>query len=148
VEAWELAAREGIRDTLARYAHWADRGRFIELANLFTEDGVLHIHEQPPIGGREAILAFLTQTRRSLSATLQQPYIRHHVSSIVIDLQDATHATASSYFLAITEHGPDHWGRYRDQLVRIGDRWLFRHRRVRADGHSQHSWRATRKSPQ
>jgi hypothetical protein len=144
MELWELAAREAIRETLARYAQCADGGRFTELAELFTEDGVLEIDGRAPVTGRTAILAFLTGTKQSLGATLEKPYIRHHVSSISITVQDAAHATASSYFLAVTERGPDHWGRYRDRLLRSGNRWLFQHRHVRPDGHSQNSWRATR----
>jgi hypothetical protein len=41
---------------------------------------------------------------------------------------------ARSYFFVITERGPDHWGRYRDELVRHDARWLFQHRVVRLDG--------------
>ena len=39
----ELAARESIRDAIARYAHAADTGRFEDLAALFAADGVLAI---------------------------------------------------------------------------------------------------------
>ena len=143
---WELAARERIRDTIAHYAHYADTGRFAELVALFAADGVLEIDGRDPVRGREAILAFLTSTQTSLAATLQRPYIRHHVSSITIEVHGPNDASAASYFLAITERGPDHWGRYRDQLARVGELWLFRHRRVRPDGHGERSWRATRGS--
>lgn len=145
MELWELAAREGIRDTLARYAHCADTGRFAELVELFAADGVLAIDGRPELRGRHAILEFLSSTKTSLASTLERPYIRHHVSSIVIEVRGPDDASASSYFLAITQQGPDHWGRYRDRLTRIGKRWLFAHRRVRPDGHSAQSWRATRR---
>jgi len=36
----------------------------------------------------------------------------------------------------VTERGPDHWGRYRDRLVVRDGRWLFAHRRARADGYA------------
>jgi ketosteroid isomerase-like protein len=144
MEPWELAARESIRETLARYAHCADTGRFAELVELFTADAVLEIDGRQPVNGRQAILAFLTTTKTSLSATLERPFIRHHTSSVTIDIHGPDDASAASYFLAITERGPDHWGRYRDRLRRVGDRWLFRHRRVRVDGHAPNSWRATR----
>src|SRR5689334_15878707 len=119
----ELIARELIRETIARYAHCADGGRFGELAALFTEDGVLEIHERPPLRGRTAIAQFLGQTRESLASTLARPYIRHHTSSLSIDVLGPDEASARSYFLAITDRGPDHWGRYRDLLVRVGDQW-------------------------
>ena len=38
--------------------------------------------------------------------------------------------------LAVTERGPDHWGHYRDRLVRRDGRWLFAERHVRVDGRS------------
>ncbi len=144
MEHWELVAREAIRDTIARYAHCADRGRFAELVALFAPDGVLEIAGRDPLRGRDAILGLLTGVERSLAQTTGRPFIRHHVSSVQIDVIGPDEATAASYFLAITERGPDHWGRYRDRLVRSGDRWLFAHRHVRPDGHSPTSWRATR----
>jgi len=144
VELWEVTAREQIRDTLARYAHCADSGRFEELVSLFTPDGVLEVDGHPARQGRDAILEFLGRTRTSLGATLERPYIRHHISSLVVDVEGPAIARAASYFLAITQQGPDHWGRYRDRLVVDDGRWLLAHRRVRPDGHSANSWRATR----
>ncbi|HVN86069.1 MAG TPA: nuclear transport factor 2 family protein [Candidatus Binatia bacterium] len=145
METWELIARELIGETLAHYAHCADTGRFADLVELFVEDGVLAIDGRDPLRGRAAILAFLGSTKRSLAAGMAQPYIRHHVSSVTIELHNSTQASARSYFLAITDRGPDHWGRYRDDLVHVDGRWLFQQRRVRPDGHSEHSWRATRR---
>jgi uncharacterized protein (TIGR02246 family) len=145
MELWELSARERIRDTLARYAHCADTGRFAELAALFTEDGVMEIDGRPPLQGRAAIETFLAGTKTNIAANLTRPLIRHHVSSIHIEVLGPDAATAASYFLAITERGPDHWGRYRDRFVRLGEQWLFQHRRVRPDGHAANSWVATRR---
>ena len=144
METWELVARELVRETIARYAHSADRGRFAELVALFTEDGVLEIDGRSLLCGRTAIADFLGDTKPSLSSTLEHPFIRHHTSSITVEVHSPNEASAKSYFLAITERGPDHWGRYRDRLTRVGDRWLFRHRHVRVDGHAPNSWRATR----
>jgi 3-phenylpropionate/cinnamic acid dioxygenase small subunit len=144
METWELIARESIRQTLAEYAHYADHGRFVELAALFTEDGVLEIDGRPPLTGRDPIVEFLSGTKRSLGSTLNRPYIRHHVSSVQIELLGRDDASARSYFLAVTERGPDHWGRYRDRLRCVKGRWLFCHRRVRPEGHAPNSWRATR----
>ncbi len=141
----ELMAREQIRDTFSRYAHCADSGRFAELVELFTPDGVLAIDGRPELHGRQAIREFLSATKTNLASTLERPYIRHHVSSIIIEVHGVDDASAASYFLAITQQGPDHWGRYRDRLARIDGRWLLRHRRVRPDGHAEQSWRATRR---
>ena len=138
MDVWELVARERIRDTIARYAHLVDRGRIDELVALFTEDATLEAGDGPPVRGRDAIRAVFLGTGRRL-ASAAAPLIRHHVSNVLIDVESPDAATASSYFLAITDHGPDHWGRYRDRLVPAGDRWLFQHRRVRTDGRASGS---------
>ena len=136
MELWELAAREAIRDTVARYAHLVDRGRIDELVELFTEDGTLEAGDRPPARGRAAIRAFFLETGKRLASAATRPLIRHHVSNVVIELSGSESASAEAYFLAVTERGPDHWGRYRDRLARIGARWLFAYRRARVDGHA------------
>ena len=56
MELWELAAREAIRETVARYAHLVDRGRIDELVDLFVEDGVLEAGTaRPPRAGRPSV---------------------------------------------------------------------------------------------
>jgi ketosteroid isomerase-like protein len=135
MEHWELTAREEIRETVGRYAHLVDAGRIDELVALFAEDAVLEAGELPPARGRAAIEAFFRGAGSRLAAASKgRPLIRHHVSNIVIDVTGPDAADARSYFLATTERGPDHWGRYRDRLVRIGERWLFTSRLVRVDG--------------
>ena len=134
MEPWELLAREAIRDTIARYAAFVDRGQFDALVALFTEDATLEAGDLPPAAGRDGIRALLQGVGTRLAAAEPQPYIRHHVSSLVIDVETPSAARATSYFLAVTARGLDHWGRYRDRLVAVGDRWLFQHRRVRTDG--------------
>jgi len=138
----ELAAREGVRDTIARYAHCADSGRFEEMVALFAEDGVMDVEGRAPLRGRAAILAFLTETRQSLRDTTTRPFIRHHVNSVQVEVEGEDGARAASYFFAITERGPDHWGRYRDRLVRRDGRWLFAERKVRVDGRAEGGWSA------
>ena len=133
MEPWELAAREAIRETLARYAHLVDRGRLDDVAALFTEDAVLEAGDEPPARGRAAIRALFAGFGTRLAAG-GRARIRHHVSTIAIAFEDPRTATAESYFLAVLDTGPDHWGRYRDRLVLRDGRWLFAQRRVRVDG--------------
>jgi hypothetical protein len=63
--------------------------------------------------------------------------LRHHVSSVVIELTGPDTATATSYFLALSGAGPDHWGLYRDELIRQGQDWLFARRTVTVEGASE-----------
>ena len=74
------------------------------------------------------------------------PLIRHHVSNLRIEIVSPAEARGACYFLVVTEHGVDHWGRYRDRYVPDGDRWLFAHRFVRTDGTTPGGW-ADREPP-
>ncbi|HVN40891.1 MAG TPA: nuclear transport factor 2 family protein [Myxococcota bacterium] len=130
----ELAAREAIRDLVARYNHAGDRGLLDELVACFAEDGAMEIEGEPRLEGRGAIHAHLSGVARRLAASTRRATLRHHVSSVRIVVHDAAHAEAWSYFSAFTEIGLDHWGRYSDRLVRSGSEWLFALRKVRVDG--------------
>ena len=135
MEPAELAARERIREAIARYAHLVDTGRLDELVALFAEDGTLEAGDRPAAHGRAAIRALFTDTGTRLASAAGRPLIRHHVSNVTIDVTGPA-ATAASYFFVITERGPDHWGRYRDRFVCRDGVWLFAHRRARVDGHA------------
>jgi len=145
MELAELIARESIRDLVARYAHAADRGRLDELCALFAADGALRIDERTPLVGRDAIRAFLGETRGSVQGQTRTALIRHHVSNLQITVDGPASASGVAYFLVVTERGPDHWGRYRDRYRPDGERWLFAERRVRVDGVAAGSWAEERR---
>ena len=138
MKLWEIAAREQVRDTLARYTHAADRGRSAEVAACFTADGILDVgREGGRWAGREQIIAELDAVAGRLAEQGGDPGpVRHHVSSILIEFPVPTEAVARSYFLVFTSVGPDHWGRYVDRLQPDGDFWRFTERRVTVDGHA------------
>jgi hypothetical protein len=133
----ELAAREAVRESIARYAHGVDRGRFDDAAGCFAADGVLEIEGAGRHEGRDAIVAVFAGAGRKLVATSSTAIVRHHVSSIQIEVDvTAGRASAASYFFVVTEVGPDHWGTYRDTLQRddASGRWLFTERKVKVEG--------------
>jgi len=146
IELHELAIREAVRETLARYNHAGDRGRLEELAAQFTPDGVLEIHGGQRLEGRAAIAEGLGGVvSRSHSAGHHHgedaardlpPIVRHHVSSVLIHDVTPEQAQAASYFAVLTRDGLDHWGRYRDTLVPCEGRWLLAHRFVRTDAYA------------
>ena len=137
MELWEVSARESIRETLARYNHAGDSGRVSELAEQFTENGQLLIHGRDAVIGRQGIIdslgAVVSSNLANAGADRPKPMVRHHVSSVVITDVTQQRAKAASYFLVMNRTGPDHWGRYRDELVPVGDRWLIERREVRVD---------------
>ena len=130
----ELQARESIRDTLAQYNHSGDRGRVSELAACFTEDGVLDLGKDDAARGREQIEARLSQVVWNSKTQSEKPLVRHHVSSIKIELEDSEHARVKSYFVVFTHIGLDHWGSYEDRFRSVSNEWLIEHRHVRVDG--------------
>jgi len=151
MELWELTVRERIRDTLARYNWAGDAFRLDELALAFCENGELEIRGEEPLRGREAIVAFLAggatgddDTRRAArkaagAASGVHRVIRHNVTNVRFLEVSPERSLVASYFTAVSEIGLDHYGRYRDTFVPVGDEWLIRHRFVSTDWRSPES---------
>ena len=140
MEIWEIAIRESIRQTLADYTAGTDRNRLPDIAACFAPEGALTISGREPMVGPEAIVAGLgAQVTRFAAGSVPLTHVRHHVSSIRFGLVAPDRVEVGSYFLAVTNIGVDHWGRYRDVLVPVGDRWLFASREASADGFSPDS---------
>lgn len=137
----DLLAREAARDLIARYTWAGDRGRSADLADLFTVDGVLDVGEHGGRWeGRDGIRAELDRISAGGPDAGPHPgHVRHHVSSIHIEVLSPTEIAAGSYFAVHTRIGLDHWGRYRDRIVLDDGRWLFAERGVRVDGASPDS---------
>jgi hypothetical protein len=134
VEMWELAAREQIRDTLARYNWSGDAGRLDGLAETFCTDGVLEIRGFAPLRGRSEIVAFLGGVTRDIADKLDvKPVVRHNLANVLFTSLTREQANVSSYFAVLTHIGLDHFGRYHDTLVPEGDTWLIKHRKVSTD---------------
>ena len=138
MEMWELVARECIRDTVARYNHAGDSGRFDDMVACFTDDGVLTISGGGEFHGHEALRGFFSGVAGSVRPGFT--HLRHCVTNLLIDVASPNAATAKCYFQVITDIGLDHWGRYRDHLVPSGGGWLFAHRSVRTDGYAPKSY--------
>jgi hypothetical protein len=148
MEPWELTARERIRDSLAHYNWSGDAFRLDELARAFCEDCALEIRGQEPLRGRRAIVEFLAggatgddETRRAARKAPADdagtPHIvRHNVTNIRFLEVTPEQARVASYFTVFTDIGLDHYGRYRDTFVPVGDEWLIKHRFVSTDWRS------------
>jgi ketosteroid isomerase-like protein len=134
MDANEAIAREEIRDTISRYNHAGDHGDLDALVRCFTETGVLDLEDEPDCEGRNAIRARLSGVVSDLAGRSERALLRHHVSSIRIELTSSSTAIAASYFLVFTEIGLDHWGRYADRFARTDGAWRIAHRKVRVDG--------------
>jgi len=143
MELWELSARELIRDTLARYNWSGDAMRLDDLAATFCEDGVLELRGGEPVRGRDAIVEFLSGAVASPNAVAHEAgvkrIVRHNVTNIRFTEITPAQARVACYFTVVTEIGLDHYGRYRDVLVPVGDQWLIQHRFVSTDWHAPES---------
>lgn len=137
MEAWEIDAREQIRDLVARYNANGDSGRFAQVLELFAPDAVMEV----PDGryeGIEAIETIFTGTRDRLSGETPT-YLRHFTATHQIDVHDPTTASGRCYYQVVMAHGLDHWGRYLDRYRVVDGRWRFAERRVTTDGRVPHS---------
>ena len=134
MEMWELAAREHIRDTLARYNWSGDAGRLDGLADTFCADGVLEIRGLEPLRGRSEIVAFLGGVTGNVAVNVDvKPVVRHNVTNVLFTALTPDEAQVACYFTVVTHIGLDHFGRYRDTLVPDGDTWRIKHRKVSTD---------------
>jgi hypothetical protein len=139
-QAWELAARESIRDNLAAYNEAGDRGRLDGLAATFAPDGVLELKGGWRAEGREAIIAQLSRLPDDARPRPDGFFIRHFVTNIRFVSLEQGAAQTTAYFLVMTPDGPDHWGRYRDSLALTSDGWRFAHRLVALDASATNSY--------
>jgi SnoaL-like protein len=135
----ELIARESVRDTYARYNHAGDRGRVAELAECFTEDGVLEVKDRFAAHGRSEIAAVLGEVAAQFPRTDAPPpgthhIMRHYVANLLFTSIGPDRIHSEAYFAVFLVDTVDHWGRYRDELVPVDGRWLFARRLVSVDG--------------
>lgn len=137
MELWQVCARERIRDTLVRYNWSGDALRLMELAAAFCDDGVLEVRGSEPVRGRAAIVEFLGGAVAAPNAEASRPnvkrIVRHNLTNIRFTDLTPQEAHVACYFTVFTEIGLDHYGRYRDVFVPVGDDWLIAHRFVSTD---------------
>lgn len=139
VKVWELEAREQIRDLVARYNANGDSGRFDAMMVLFCENAVMEIQGQSYHGVdeiRSLFSAVAEETREGARAR----FIRHFTATHQIDILDERRARGRCYYQTLTDRGLDHWGRYLDDYLRVGDSWLFEKRCVSVDGRIEGGW--------
>jgi hypothetical protein len=138
VRKWERRARVEIRNTIARYTWCGDFGDVDGFVSCFTDDAVLTVKDAGVYEGHEGLrrLARGEGMRGDPDRLAQLGPLHHHVSSVRIEVESRRRGFAWAYFLVLGRQGPDHWGRYADELVPVGGRWLLRRRRVSVDGAS------------
>jgi ketosteroid isomerase-like protein len=120
-----VAAELGVRRALAEYCHRVDDGELAALVALFTPDGELHFGRLT-LQGPDALMEFFTKRQGR-----PEQRGRHLTVNVVVDVEgDAARAVSDYVHLMVRDGAPTPAlaGRYRDELVRDGDRWRFRRR--------------------
>ncbi len=139
MELWELTARESIRDLVARYNANADSGRFQQVLECFAPAAVMELDGRP-YRGREEIRSIFTGAAELARQGMEPVLVRHHTSTLQIDVAGPGDATSRCYYQVLGGNGLDHWGRYLDRYGVIDGRWYFVHRREFLEGVVPDSW--------
>jgi hypothetical protein len=125
------ADRLAIQDTLHRYCHSLDRGRWEEFAALFTDDCRLDLSQVLGLYEGAAGIRQYSEMLRSVNILM-----RHLVTNIVLE-GDGQRARAAAYVMAITgtpgAAQRQTTGLYDDELVKRDGRWLLHRRRLTLD---------------
>ncbi|KAF4963628.1 hypothetical protein FSARC_8370 [Fusarium sarcochroum] len=76
----------------------------------------------------------------------QAKYIRHHLTTIVIDFTKDTVAQASAQFLTVTDWSTcDHWGEWQFTLAPDADKgWLISELKIQLEGTDPKGWAASK----
>jgi hypothetical protein len=125
------ADRLAIQETLHRYCHCLDRGRWDEFAALFTDDCRLDLSQVLGLYEGASGIRQFCDTMRAVGL-----FMRHLLINVVIE-GDGAHARTEAYVVAIT--GPrggtpqQTTGFYEDELLKRDGRWLLHRRRLTLD---------------
>ncbi len=121
--------RLAIHELLARYCRVIDFGLWDEFSSLFTTDCVVDfgelmgVHEGPE--GLRRLAGMIGGTGLLM---------RHYNTNVIVERADGDRAQVVSYVLALTGAGAGSFmqttGRYEDEVVKQGGRWLIRRRRA------------------
>jgi hypothetical protein len=120
----DLAAREGVRETVHRYCWAVDKGELADVMALFAPECQLELAPGKRYGDRAAVGRWYGAYMANRMGML-----RHLIHNLVIDLEaDGDRARARSYFDAVGELGGESIfvaGYYDDKLIRGDSGWRF-----------------------
>jgi hypothetical protein len=132
-KATKTSDYESARQLLSRYCTLIDKGKLVELSELFHPNAKFSVSfDSVPIHtGREAILVWYTRFFNSRPGPVRHPRHKIFEPDLVVS---GNSATASTYFDSdFVEPNDDVTilaGRYDDVLTRVRGRWLFMERSI------------------
>lgn len=132
----ETQQRQAIADVLIGYCDAVDQGDIEGLVERFTVEAAVDYGPRTSATGRAALTELFGRLLGTATAT------SHRLTNIVVDVHDASSASALSYVTAwhelvrpVGEQLIVH-GRYLDRLRNVGGRWLIDERRLEVHGAS------------
>lgn len=123
-----VVAKGAILDVIHRYAHLAkEQADFEAMVPLFTANGTFTLPNGVAVPCTEI---------RSIVATGEPNFIRHHVTTVAVEFTSDDTASTDTFFVAHTDVAqPDHWGRWEDSFERQSDgAWLLTNKSVVIEG--------------
>lgn len=143
----ECAAIEAVRRTINSYTIAGDSRNGALFGTLWAHDAVLEFEGFPPVPGFrcEGVDEIRSRTASWNPDPAKDPsfaktrFIRHNLTTSLIELTGPETARARTYFIVFTEIGQDHMGSYNDEFAQVGERWLFAHRRILVDWRAENS---------
>jgi ketosteroid isomerase-like protein len=127
----EMTDREAIRDLRYRYHEYVNEGKFAEIANLFTEDGVLDFAHLGKANGRAEIQKFFGGIAgEKPPAEKERPritWVKQFIHNHVIQLH-GDHGHGFAYLEAKPIYGGEAFlvaARYDDDYVKRNGEWKF-----------------------
>ena len=125
--------KEAIRDVLSAYCFYVDDGKFDEWADLFSQDAVFDAGPQGKMQGRTAIKDFIA---KAVPTQGEGPARKHCTMNSMIQV-NGTEAKVDSYIIVVREADQGIMtslaGRYEDLLVKQGETWRFKVRKIHFD---------------
>lgn len=135
----EMLAREAIRYTIELYNKASDTAEYTLHRLVFHPEAVFEVQGKGELKGPDAIIAMLLPAAERRGAFEEGNFQRHNLTTTMIELTGPETAKAVTYIIVVTELGIDHSGRYDDEFVRSGDRWLIMRRRATMEWSRQDS---------
>jgi hypothetical protein len=125
--------KEAIRDLLASYCFHLDGGELDKWVELFTDDGTFDVGAMGKAEGHDSIREFISRARLTAGKVHG---VKHCTLNSIIRVS-GTEARADSYVLVVRDADQKVdmalAGRYEDLLVKRGDEWRFKIRKVYLD---------------
>jgi 3-phenylpropionate/cinnamic acid dioxygenase small subunit len=120
-----VSDEEQIRRTLSQFCVYLDERRFREWCEIFTEDAELFSYH-----GRQEIYDWISNDELARVPDLVR---KHTLHNILLEI-DGDRATGTADLVMFDKYAGAPWkiltGKYTDEFVRDGDRWLIAKRQL------------------